>query len=67
MRAEAIVDQTQRWLVPLLQHEELLGVPYPFKESFNYQVYAVGKRQEMQLDRFARRRAYDLVICGNHD
>jgi len=66
MRAEAIVDQTRRRLIPLPQHEELLGIPYPSEEPSGYQIQAIGEGQDMQLDRLARRGAHDPVIC-DHD
>jgi len=67
MRAEAIVDQTRRRLIPLPQHEELLGIPYPSEEPSGYQIQAIGEGQDMQLDRLARRGAHDPVICSDHD
>jgi len=67
MRAEAVVDQTRRWLITLLQHEEFLRIPRPFQQPLNYQIESIGERQEVQPQRLACRCTHDLVVDGDHD
>jgi len=67
MRAEAVVDQTRRWLITLLQHEEFLRIPCPLQQPLNYQVESIGERQEVQPQGFACRCMHDSVVDGDHD
>lgn len=66
MRAEVVIYQTRWRPVPLLEHEELLGIPCPFEEPFDYQIQAVDEGQEVQLDRLVCGRTHNSIIQGDH-